>query len=163
MSAFCSRCFSAARGDGVPLTSPTRLTARAWTAPTREDTMAKRKAAPPEEDSEEEDYYEDDLEGGSDEDEDGEAAAGGGRDFDEEEDEDEIHEADMLHGHLFIDIFSAKDLPDMESWVAKLVDPKDVTDAYVDVELGKAKIAKTSVILNDLNPVWNETFRLDIL
>ena len=83
--------------------------------------------------------------------------------FDEEEDEDEIHEADMLHGHLFIDIFSAKDLPDMESWVAKLVDPKDVTDAYVDVELGKAKIAKTSVILNDLNPVWNETFRLDIL
>ena len=79
--------------------------------------------------------------------------------FDEEEDEDENHEADMLHGHLFIDIFSAKDLPDMESWVAKLVDPKDVTDAYVDVELGKAKIAKTSVILNDLNPVWNETFR----
>ena len=47
----------------------------------------------------------------------------------------------------------------MESWVAKLVDPKDVTDAYVDVELGKAKIAKTSVINNDLNPVWNETFR----
>ena len=85
-------------------------------------------------------------------------------DDDEEEEEDSHQDSTgggggMLHGHLFIDIFSAKNLPDMESWVAKLVDPKDVTDAYVDVELGKAKIAKTSVILNDLNPVWNETFR----
>ena len=80
-------------------------------------------------------------------------------DDEEEEDGSQDSTGGMLHGHLFIDIFSAKNLPDMESWVAKLVDPKDVTDAYVDVELGKAKIAKTSVILNDLNPVWNETFR----
>ena len=92
---FCAVVGFPQRGDGVPLTSPTRLTARERTAPEREDTMAKRKAAPPEEDSEEEEYYEDDLEDGSDEDEDGEAAAGGGRDFDEEEDDDDELEAEM--------------------------------------------------------------------
>ena len=68
----------------------------------------------------------------------------------------------FLHGHLFIDVISAKDLPNMESWVAQLVDSKDVTDAFVDVKLGKAKLAKTSVILNDLDPVWNEMFRLEV-
>ena len=28
--------------------------------------------------------------------------------------------------------------------------------------LGKAKIAKTSVILNNLNPEWNEFYRIDV-
>ena len=68
-----------------------------------------------------------------------------------------------MNGAMIILCLTARDLPDMESWVAKLVDPKDVTDAYVDVELGKAKIAKTSVINNDLNPVWNETFRYTLI
>ena len=40
----------------------------------------------------------------------------------------------------------------MENWYSKLVDKKDVTDAFVDVKLGKARIAKTAVINNDLNP-----------
>jgi len=39
------------------------------------------------------------------------------------------------------------------------VDEKDVTDPFVDVLLGKAKLAKTRVINNDLNPVWNESYR----
>ena len=47
-------------------------------------------------------------------------------------------------------------------WVSKLVDKKDVTDAFVDVRLGKAKLVKTSVILNDLDPKWDEEFRVEL-
>ena len=32
----------------------------------------------------------------------------------------------------------------------------------MDVRLGNARIAKTSVIDNDLNPVWNEKFRIEV-
>ena len=58
----------------------------------------------------------------------------------------------FLHGQLDIDIIAGQNLPDLEGWVSKLVDKKDVTDPFVDVRLGKAKLVKTSVILNDLNP-----------
>ena len=68
----------------------------------------------------------------------------------------------FLHGHLFIEIREGKNLPDMEGWVSKLVDKGDVTDPFVDVRLGKAKLAKTSVVLNDLNPVWNEQYRIEV-
>ena len=37
-----------------------------------------------------------------------------------------------------------------------------MTDPFVDVRLGNARIAKTSVIDNDLNPVWNEKFRIEV-
>lgn len=67
----------------------------------------------------------------------------------------------MLHGHLLIEIRAAQNLPDMEGWVSKLVDKKDVTDPFVDVRLGKAKLAKTSVVLNSLNPEWNESYRIE--
>ncbi len=49
----------------------------------------------------------------------------------------------FLHGHLDVDVRAARDLPDMEGWVSKLVDRKDVTDAFVDVRLGPARLAKT--------------------
>ncbi len=68
----------------------------------------------------------------------------------------------FLHGHLFLNIFAAKNLPDMESWIAKLYDSKDVTDPFVDVYLGKARIAKTSIVLNDMNPEWNEFYRIEV-
>ena len=72
----------------------------------------------------------------------------------------------------------AKGIPDMENWYSKIYDKKDVTDPFVDVKLGKARyssvinamfcynksvlyrIAKTAVIFNDLNPKWNETFKV---
>ena len=38
----------------------------------------------------------------------------------------------------------------------------DVTDPFVDVTLENAKLAKTSVVLNDLNPRWNECFRVEL-
>jgi hypothetical protein len=41
--------------------------------------------------------------------------------------------------------------------------PQDVTDPFVDVKLGNARIAKTSIIDNDLNPRWNETFRIEVI
>ena len=44
-------------------------------------------------------------------------------------------------------------------WVSKLVDKGDVTDSYVDVNLGKARLVRTKVIDNDLNPKFNEHFR----
>ena len=66
-----------------------------------------------------------------------------------------------MHGYFLIEIRSARNLPDMDSWIAKLVDKRNVTDAYVDVSIGKAKIIKTSVIDNDLNPVWNESYRIE--
>ena len=68
----------------------------------------------------------------------------------------------LLHGHLLIEIIAARNLPDMESWLAKLVDKKDVTDAFVDVRLGKAKLAKTTIIDNSLNPEWNESYRVEV-
>jgi hypothetical protein len=45
----------------------------------------------------------------------------------------------FLHGTLLMSIFAAKDLPDMESWIAKIYDKGDVTDPFVDVTLGKKK------------------------
>ena len=48
-----------------------------------------------------------------------------------------------MHGHLEIHIKAGKNLPDLEGFLSKLVDKKDVTDPFVDVRLGKAKIAKT--------------------
>ena len=68
----------------------------------------------------------------------------------------------LLHGHLNIEVIAARDLPDMEGWLSKIVDKKDVTDPFVDVKLGKAKLVKTSVILNDLNPEWNESYRIEV-
>ena len=102
----------------------------------------------------------------------------------------------FLHGTLLFDVNSADDLPDMESWIAKVIDGKggfdtigsielyifvliicitlnaklthilsyliDVTDPFVDVRLENAKLAKTSVILNDLNPRWNESFNVEL-
>ena len=43
-----------------------------------------------------------------------------------------------------------------------MYDSKDVTDAFVDLHLGKARIAKTSVIDNNLNPEWNEFYRIEV-
>ncbi len=69
----------------------------------------------------------------------------------------------FLHGHLLIEVHAARNLPDMEGWMSKLVDKKDVTDPFVDVRIGTAKLVKTSVIDNSLDPVWNEDFRIEVI
>ena len=68
----------------------------------------------------------------------------------------------MLHGHLKLRVIEAKDLPDMEGRLSKLFNKKDVTDPFVDITLGSAKLAKTKMILNSLCPVWDETFRIEL-
>eukprot|EP00096_Caligus_rogercresseyi_P009417 TRINITY_DN3199_c1_g2_i1.p1 TRINITY_DN3199_c1_g2~~TRINITY_DN3199_c1_g2_i1.p1 ORF type:complete len:793 (-),score=244.59 TRINITY_DN3199_c1_g2_i1:864-3242(-) len=76
--------------------------------------------------------------------------------------EDPYTTSTFLHGYILLDVFEASELPDMEGWLSKVVDSKDLTDAFVDVKLGKAKLAKTSVILNSLNPTWNESYRVEV-
>ena len=61
-----------------------------------------------------------------------------------------------------MEVKAASNLPDMESWVSKLVNPKDVTDAFVDVKLSSAQLVKTSVINNSLNPQWNEDYLIQV-
>jgi Ca2+-dependent lipid-binding protein len=61
-----------------------------------------------------------------------------------------------------MEVRAARDLPDMESWISKIVNPKDVTDPFVDVKLGSAQLVKTSIIDNTLNPEWNEEYRIEV-
>ena len=37
-----------------------------------------------------------------------------------------------------------------------------MTDSYVDVHLGKARLVRTRVIDNDLNPKFNEDYRVEV-
>ena len=67
-----------------------------------------------------------------------------------------------LHGHLKLVVIEAKDLPDMEGFLSKMVNKKDVTDPFVEIKLGSAKLAKTKMVLNSLDPVWNESFRIEV-
>ena len=50
----------------------------------------------------------------------------------------------------------------MENWYSKIVNSKDVSDPFVDVKLGKCRIAKTRVIDNSLNPQWRESFKVEV-
>ena len=68
----------------------------------------------------------------------------------------------FVHGCILIQIKAAKKLPDMDSWVSKLVNRNDVTDAFIDITIGTAKLIKSTVINNDLNPVWNEFYRVEV-
>jgi len=68
----------------------------------------------------------------------------------------------FLHGYLIVKVISARNIPDMENWYSKVINKKDVTDPFVDVKLGKTRLAKTAIIDNDLNPQWNETFKIEV-
>ena len=74
---------------------------------------------------------------------------------------DDSEEELFAHGCFQIDINAAKNLPDMDSWMAKLVNKNDVTDAFIDVKIGKARLIRTRIIENSLNPVWNDTYRIE--
>ena len=71
----------------------------------------------------------------------------------------------ILHGTLFIEIREAVDLPDMDHIFGipgLKLNKDDVTDAYVEIRLGNAILARTNVIDNCLNPKWNESYRIDV-
>ena len=57
-------------------------------------------------------------------------------------------------------ILRGKDLPDTDRGLFNLIG-KDKTDPFVIGTLGAARIFKTRVIDNELNPEWNETFSVE--
>ncbi|CAL4062923.1 unnamed protein product, partial [Meganyctiphanes norvegica] len=70
----------------------------------------------------------------------------------------------FLHGILYIEIIAGKDLPNLDTFT---LSTKDVSDPYVTVDTwvdGKnnCRLARTSVIFNDLNPQWGEKFRAEV-
>ena len=67
----------------------------------------------------------------------------------------------FLHGTLKVHVNCAEDLPDTDTAFFN-IDGKDVTDPYVSGYLGKARLFKTRYITNDLNPVWDEHFNVDV-
>lgn len=74
--------------------------------------------------------------------------------------------AAFLHGMLEVEIVEAKALPNLDSSLLSLK-KKDVSDPFVVVSLedeegGSWKVCTTSVIDNNLNPCWNESFRVDV-
>lgn len=70
----------------------------------------------------------------------------------------------FLHGVLYVCVQSATNLPntDRQSKLKDSLHIKDLSDPYIIVCLDDHRIIKTSTINNDLNPVWNETFRIDV-
>ena len=67
----------------------------------------------------------------------------------------------FLHGRIRIFVDKAVDLPDTDTAFWN-IDRKDFTDPYVTGDLGEARIFKSRYILNDLNPVWEETFNVHV-
>ena len=68
----------------------------------------------------------------------------------------------VLHGTLVVEIWKAIDIPDMDNKFFIKFNKGDVTDAYVEVRLNNACLARTNVAHNSLNPIWNETYRFDV-
>jgi Ca2+-dependent lipid-binding protein len=66
----------------------------------------------------------------------------------------------LLHGTLQVAILSAENLPNTDT--ALFINKKNKSDPYVTLEAGKNRLAKTRVIEDNLNPQWNEYFRIDI-
>ena len=53
----------------------------------------------------------------------------------------------LLYGQLEVAIRSARNLPDKEWRISKLWNSGDVTDPYVQVRLGRARMVKTRLVL----------------
>ncbi|KAK3888882.1 hypothetical protein Pcinc_007096 [Petrolisthes cinctipes] len=72
----------------------------------------------------------------------------------------------FLHGILALRLERANNLPNLDSSILSL-SKKDVSDPFVVVSLEDVdgepwKVATTHVIDNNLSPVWDETFRVDV-
>jgi len=76
----------------------------------------------------------------------------------------------LMHGVLHIKVIRCLDLPNVDgvrgmATLGKLAPnfiSKDLSDPYVTVHTDDARIAKTRVIDNDLNPVFDETFYVNM-
>ncbi|KAF2357654.1 C2 domain [Trinorchestia longiramus] len=70
----------------------------------------------------------------------------------------------FFHGQMVIEIESAEDLPNLDS---TFFNKDNKTDPYVsaflvDSDGQECKVATTQCIKDDLNPVWNETFVVNV-
>ena len=70
-------------------------------------------------------------------------------------------DTNFLHGTLKIDVIEARDLPDTDNAFFN-ISRGDWTDPYVVVYLDKTELCKTAYLMNNLNPVWNERFSVDV-
>merc|ERR1711911_476071 len=76
-------------------------------------------------------------------------------------------ETNFLHGTLKIHVIEARDLPDMDRSCFNIGCGgggcgDDRTDPFVVVCLDKTELCKTGYLKNNLNPVWDETFSVDL-
>lgn len=94
------------------------------------------------------------------------------------------HSLTLLHGTLEVKIFEAVQLPNLDGFSQKLSDftsglsifqkskhkdepsapnvPHITSDPYVTVVLAGARVARTRVISNDVNPKWHESFSIPV-
>lgn len=70
-------------------------------------------------------------------------------------------EVNFLHGTLKIHVIAARDLPDTDSTFFN-ISRGDWTDPYVQIELDGTELCKTEYLKNNLNPVWDEKFSVDV-
>ncbi|XP_047329160.1 phospholipase D beta 1-like [Impatiens glandulifera] len=73
----------------------------------------------------------------------------------------------LLHGNLDICVKQANNLPNMDMFHKKLGDMfgshvQETSDPYVTISISHAVIARTYVIENSENPVWNQHFNVPI-
>ncbi len=67
----------------------------------------------------------------------------------------------FMRGNLYVRVSRARKLADTDTAFFNLA-RGDLTDPYVTGDLGTARIFKTRVIDNNLNPEWNESFSIDV-
>merc|ERR1711936_1401011 len=70
-------------------------------------------------------------------------------------------EVNFLHGTLKIHVIEARDLPDTDSSFFH-ISRGDWTDPYVQISLDNTELCKTAYLKNNLDPVWDEKFSVDV-
>ena len=66
----------------------------------------------------------------------------------------------MLHGTLEFHAIAARDLPDTDNF--NFFNRGDKTDPYLAIDLCDTKLLKTKVIHDNLNPEWDEKFKVAV-
>ena len=67
----------------------------------------------------------------------------------------------LLHGRIRITVYRAHELANTDT-ACCWVNEGDLTDSYVTGNIGHDEIFKTSWILNDIHPIWDETFDIHV-
>lgn len=66
---------------------------------------------------------------------------------------------DNFFGVLFVQIKGARNLPNMDEGMFSSAG--NLTDAFVILRLGNKECGRTSTIKDNLNPIWDQDFRVD--